>query len=124
MKKVLIFIVALLALCSYSANAIENEEYEVIIVLHDRTNKFVVNDTLFGYNIIYTEQKALNYAISRIPERFVDKSEEYYIYNGYHADEEEPRHYFYWLKCYKDSYGRRKWNYFDVSDEAKRLKRN
>ena len=58
MKKVLIFIVALLALCSYGANAVENEEYEVIFVLHSRTGKYLVEDTLFGNNIIYTEKKS------------------------------------------------------------------
>ena len=62
MKKVLIFLVALLALCSCSRNAAENE-YEVIAVLHNRTNKWVVVDTL---DIIYTEREALNYAGCRV----------------------------------------------------------
>lgn len=119
MKKVLIFIVALISIVSYSANAMENEEYEVIAVLHVRSGKILVHDTLFGNSIIYTERKALNYAVSRIPEKFVDTSEKYLIYNRYHADEEEPRHYFYWLKCkYKDFYGRPRWSYSDISDEA------
>lgn len=81
MKKVLLFLVALLALCSYSANAVENEEYEVIAVQHSRTEKWLVVDTLFSDDIIYTERKAVNYAASRIPNRFVDTSEEYIVYN-------------------------------------------
>lgn len=115
MKKVLIFIVALFALCSYSANAVENE-YEVIFVLHASTKKWVVNDTLFGNNIIYTEQKALDYAISRIPERFVDNSEEYFVYNGYYVDGKEPGHNVYWLKCYETTFSGFRWKYLDVSD--------
>lgn len=87
MKKVLIFLVALL--CSYSANAVENEEYEVIAVQHNRTEKWLVVDTLFSDDIIYTEQKAVNYAASRIPEKFVDTSEEYIVYNLYFVGEKK-----------------------------------
>ncbi len=83
MKKVLIFLIALLG-CLYSVNAVENEEYEVIVVQHRRTKKWVVEDTLFGDDIRYTENKAVKYAAYRIPEKFVDRSEEYYIYNKYY----------------------------------------
>lgn len=120
MKKVLIFIVALLALCSYGANAVENEEYEVIFVLHSRTGKYLVEDTLFGNNIIYTEKKAVKYAASRIPERFVDNSEEYGVYIGYYSDK-EPRHYAYYLRCYYDYLGVLKWKYGDVSKEIRKI---
>lgn len=92
MKKVLIFIVTLLALCSYSANAVENEEYEVIAVQHNRTEKWLVVDTLFSDDIIYTEQKAVNYAASRIPEKFVDTSEEYIVYNLYFVGEKKTKY--------------------------------
>ena len=87
MKKVLLFLVALLALCSYSANAVENEEYEVICVIHGRTNKWIDLDTLFSNNIIYTEREVIRYAESCIPERFRDTLEEYYVYNAYYLTE-------------------------------------
>lgn len=118
MKKVLIFIVALLALCSYSANAVENEEYEVIVVLHHRTKKWVVNDTLFGNNVIYTKQKALAYAISRIPERFVDTSEEFCVYTRYYVGEEKVVKHYYWLKYLGFC-----WKHEDITDEFERYKR-
>lgn len=122
MKKVLLFLVALLG-CLYSANAVENEEYEVIYVIHGRTGKWLAVDTLFGNDIIYTENKAVDYAISRIPERFVDTSEIYYVYNGYHTDEKET-HYYYSLKCYYDFFNTRRWKYVDHSDEFRRELKN
>ena len=91
MKKVLLFIVALLALYSCSRNAVETEnEYEVIAVLHNRTNKWIVVDTL---DIIYTEREALNYAGCRIPEKFADISEEFCVYTRYYdyVDKKEAR---------------------------------
>lgn len=85
MKKVLLFIVTLLALYSCSRNAAETEnEYEVIAVLHNRTNKWIVVDTLFNDGIIYTEREALNYAACRIPEKFVGISEEFCVYTRYY----------------------------------------
>lgn len=90
MKKVLIFLVALLALCSCSRNAAETEnEYEVIVVRHNRTNKLVVVDTLFSNDIIYTEINALKYAAFRIPEKFVDISEEFCVYTKYYVGKKE-----------------------------------
>ena len=88
MKKVLLFLVTLLALYSCSRNAAENE-YEVIAVLHNRTNKWVVVDTL---DIIYTEREALNYAGCRIPEKFVDISEEFCVYTRYYKGKRKVRH--------------------------------
>lgn len=85
MKKVLIFIVALLALYSCSRNAAETEnEYEVIAVRHNRTNRWIVVDTLFSDDIIYTEINALKYAAFRIPEKFADISEEFCVYTRYY----------------------------------------
>ena len=90
MKKVLIFIVALLALYSCSRNAAETEnEYEVIAVRHNRTNRWIVVDTLFSDDIIYTEINALKYAAFRIPERFVAISEEYCVYTRYYVGKKE-----------------------------------
>jgi len=108
MKKVLIFLIALLG-CLYSVNAAENEnEYEVITVVHRRTKKCLVKDTLFSYSIIYTEDKAVKYASSRIPNRFVDTSEEYYIYNRYYKGKRKMRGYRYKLRYwYYSDYERR-----------------
>ena len=92
MNKIIAFltcsIMTLLALCSCSRNAAENE-YEVIAVRHSRTEKWIVVDTLFGDDIIYTEQKAVNYASSRIPGKFVDISEEFCVYTKYYVGKKE-----------------------------------
>ena len=107
MKKVLIFLVALLAMCSYSANAIENEEYEVIAVQHDRTEKWLVVDTLFGDNIIYTERGAIAYADSCIPKKFRDTLERYYVYILYYLGEKKTKYvYKLWYTALIDDYRR------------------
>lgn len=88
MKKVLIFLVALLGCLYSSVNATENEkEYEVIVVKHGRTGEYFARDTLFNDGIMRAERRVIRYVESRIPEEAIDTLEEYYIYNTYYLPE-------------------------------------
>lgn len=86
-KKVSVFLVALLG-GLYSVNAAENEkEYEVIVVQRGKTGECFARDTLFGNGIMHAERRVIRYVESRIPEEAVDTLEEYYVYNTYYLTE-------------------------------------
>lgn len=86
-KKVLIFLIALLG-CLCSTSAAENEkEYEVIVVQRGKTGECFARDTLFNDGIMRAERRIIRYAESRIPKKFRDTLEKYYVYNTYYLTE-------------------------------------
>lgn len=86
-KKVLIFLIALSG-CLCSTSAAENEkEYEVIVVQRGKTGECFARDTLFNDGIMRAERRIIRYAESRIPKKFRDTLEKYYVYNTYYLTE-------------------------------------
>lgn len=92
-KKVLIFIMLLICSCIFG-NAIANEQlvkneekvkedYQIILVAHVRSQKYIVTDTLIGTDMIYTKKALMRYVLNKIPEKFYDTSEEYIIGTSY-----------------------------------------
>lgn len=88
MKKIIALLVALL-LCYSCNNKTEDEDYEyqIITVHSEKTDECLISKVLYGRNIL-DEKEAIEYVKSHIPKKFVDISDDYWIYNTYYIGDE------------------------------------
>lgn len=87
MKKIITFLAALL-LCYSCNNKTEDEDYQIITVHSENTHECLVSDILYDNKIILDEKEVIEYVKSRIPKKFFDNSDEFWIYNAYYKGDE------------------------------------